>query len=62
MSRLQLPAPQHVDQLAKGFGRAATIRRLRAKRCSPVEIATHLQISIGEVRRTLLRPVRRVFG
>lgn len=59
MSLLPLPSPQHAAQLAKGFGRAATIRRLRANRCSPDEIATHLQISIGEVRRTLLRPVRR---
>lgn len=55
----QLPEPQHVDQFAKGFGRAAVIRRLRAKRCSPSEIAEHLHVSIGEVRRTLLRPVRR---
>lgn len=41
-----------------GRGRAARIRALYAQRCSPVEIATFLRVSVEEVRRTLHRPAQ----
>ena len=59
MKALPIPDPNMARWSAKGFGRAAAIRRLRAERCSPAEIAAGLHVSVAEVRRTLQRPVRR---
>jgi hypothetical protein len=58
MSRIRYPLPPVGSVYAFGMLRAAEIRRFYAARCSPAEIATYLGISVEEVRRTVLRPVR----
>ena len=52
-----LPMREVITRLHKGFGRSAKVRLLYAERCSLEEIAAALEISIEEVRRTLLRIV-----
>ncbi|SDX52246.1 hypothetical protein SAMN05421681_10610 [Lysobacter enzymogenes] len=55
---IPLPSPWRVRQLPLGERRSRQIRALYAERCSPAEIAAHLQIGVDEVRRTLHRPGR----
>lgn len=58
MNAIPLPPPSQLARAHKGQRRAALIRRLYAERCSPQEIAEWVGVSVADVRRTVLRPVR----
>lgn len=59
MKPMPLPTRDRIKSMALGRDRAGAIRWLYAfERCSVAEIAAWLSVPAGEVRRTLLRPVR----
>jgi len=54
---LPLPSADQVRGMRRGKGRSAVIRYLWGQGCALPEIAEHLRVPAGEVRRTILRPV-----